>query len=70
MRAMVMGVVAMVSAGVASADTIAYWNFNDSDLTVDGGAGTLTTDFVAANVTYFGGSATNAQGGDPALLNL
>ncbi len=66
MRGLMMGVVVAAAAGVSSADTIAYWNFNDSAnrLGVSTGSGTLTTNFVAANVQYFGGSTSNAQGGD------
>ena len=49
---------------LAQADELAVWNFNDNNLVVDHGAGILTTDFVAANVTYFGGSSVNARQGD------
>ena len=50
----------------ARADEIAIWNFNDSNLTVDRGSGLLTTNFVAANVTYTAGSTVNARQGDTA----
>jgi PEP-CTERM motif-containing protein len=51
---------------VARADEIAVWNFNDSDLIVDHGAGTLTTNFVPANVVYVAGTTMNARQGDAA----
>ena len=49
------------------ADEIAIWNFNDSDLIVDHGSGSLTTNFNLANVLFtLGGTTTNARLGDPA----
>src|SRR6266536_3535378 len=39
-------------ATTAQADEIAIWNFNDSDLIVDRGAGLLTTNFNLANVVF------------------
>jgi hypothetical protein len=51
---------------VAHADEIAVWNFNDNDLIVDHGAGTLTTNFVPANVVFFSDSSLNARQGDAA----
>lgn len=49
------------------ADEIAVWNFNDSNLSVDHGAGTLSTNFNLLNVVFtLGGSTTNARFGDPA----
>jgi hypothetical protein len=49
------------------ADEIAVWNFNNSDLTVSHGAGTLTTNFNLANVLFsFGGTTANARLGDAA----
>ena len=38
--------------GVAQADEIAFWNFSDSNLLVDRGAGTLTTTANPANVIF------------------
>src|ERR1051326_3988699 len=38
------------TAPAALADEIAVWNFNDSDLIVDHGKGTLATNLNAANV--------------------
>lgn len=54
----------------ARADEIAIWNFNDVDLIVDHGAGSLTTSF--PTVGFAAGSLINARQGDPALqaLNL
>ena len=50
-----------------NADEISIWNFNDSDLIVDHGAGTLTTNFNLANVVFtLGGTSLNARQGDPA----
>ncbi len=52
---------------VVRADEIAVWNFNDSDLAVDHGAGTLSTNFNLLNVVFtLGGSTTNARFGDSA----
>jgi hypothetical protein len=50
-----------------NADEIAIWNFNDSDLLVDHGTGTLTTNFNLANVLFTSaGTSTNARQGDAA----
>jgi len=58
--------VLLLGVGVrsASADEIAVWNFNDSDLVVDHGSGTLVTNFVAANVLFAAGTTNNARLGD------
>ena len=49
------------------ADEVAIWNFNDSDLNVDHGSGSLTTNFNLANVVFtLGGSSINARLGDVA----
>ena len=50
------------------ADEIAIWNFNDSDLTVDHGIGSLTTTFPI--VGFAAGTLVNARQGDPALQAL
>ncbi len=53
------------------ADEISIWNFNDSDLNVDHGSGSLTTNFNLANVIFtLGGSSLNARLGDPAGQSL
>ncbi len=54
----------LCSAQAARADEIAIWNFNDSDLLVDHGAGTLTTNFNPLNVLFAAGTLTNARLGD------
>ena len=50
----------------ARADEIAVWNFNDSNLIVDRGAGTVTTNIVAANILFAAGTTNNARQGDVA----
>ena len=54
------------SAPAALADELAIWNFNDSDLIVDHGNGTLTTNFNPANVLFAAGTTNNARLGQPA----
>src|SRR6185503_1616144 len=57
----------LLSASPAHADEVAIWNFNDSDLNVDHGSGTLTTNFNMTNVLFtLGGSTINARLGDVA----
>jgi len=52
---------------IARADEIAVWNFNDSDLIVDHGSGTLTTDVNLTNIVFnLGGTTINARQGDAA----
>jgi hypothetical protein len=46
------------------ADEIAIWNFNDSDLVVDHGTGTLASNFVSANILFAAGTTNNARLGD------
>jgi hypothetical protein len=58
----------LTSALPAKADEIAVWNFNDANLIVDRGQGTLTT--TAANITFLSGTTFNASMGDPAGLAL
>ena len=53
-----------VGVDSASADEIAVWNFNDSDLVVDHGTGTLVSNFVAANIQFAAGTTNNARLGD------
>ena len=50
----------------AVADELAVWNFNDSDLNVDHGSGTLTSNLNVANILFAAGSTNNARLGDPA----
>lgn len=56
--------------GVARADEIALWNFNDMNVIVDRGAGTLTTTANPANVGFSSGLSALAQMGDPAGSSL
>jgi hypothetical protein len=55
-----------VPTRAALADTIAIWNFNDSDLVVDHGAGTLLSNLIPANIGFAAGTTNNARLGDPA----
>ena len=48
----------------AIADELAVWNFNDSNLNVDRGNGTLTTNIIAANILFAAGTTNNARLGD------
>ena len=50
----------------ANADELAVWNFNDSDLNVDHGTGTLTSNINVANILFAAGTTTNARLGDTA----
>jgi hypothetical protein len=52
------------SVNAVFADEIAIWNFNDSDLVVDHGTGTLTSNFVSANILFAAGTTNNARLGD------
>src|SRR5689334_25263702 len=58
------------SAPAVKADEIAVWNFNDANLIVDRGFGTLTTTSNPANLTFLSGTTFNASMGDPAGLAL
>ena len=48
------------------ADELAVWNFNDSDLNVDHGSGTLTSNLNVVNVLFAAGTTNNARLGDTA----
>ena len=56
------------SAAAVKADEIAIWNFNDGNLIVDRGQGTLIT--TATNITFLSGTTFLASMGDPAGLAL
>jgi hypothetical protein len=61
------------SAPAVKADVIAVWNFNDSNLIVDRGQGTLTTTANPANIMFLPGTdfeASTIPIGDPAGLAL
>ena len=60
----------LVGADSASADELAIWNFNDSDLVVDHDTGTLTSNFVVTNILFAAGTTNNARLGDLAGLAL
>ena len=56
----------VASAPVALTDELAVWNFNDSNLNVDHGSGTLSSNFNAVNILFGAGSTNNARLGDTA----
>lgn len=58
------------TAPAALADELAIWNFNDSDLTVDHGNGTLSSNIIAANILFAAGTTNNARLGDTAGQSL
>ena len=45
----------------ALADELAVWNFNDSNLTVDHGSGTLVSNFNPANLLFAAGTTNTAR---------
>ena len=49
----------------ACSDLIAYWHFNDENLTVDQGAGTLISSFLAGDIKHLSGTTINALPGVP-----
>jgi len=54
----------LAASQAALADELAVWNFNDSNLNVDHGAGTLTSNINVANILFAAGTTTNARQGD------
>jgi len=56
----------LCGASSTYANEITIWNFNDSDLLADFGAGTLTSDFNVANILFAAGTTNNARLGAPA----
>ena len=64
--AMPLLVLLLLPSMAVQADEISIWNFNDSDLVVDHGNGTLVTNFNPANVLFAAGTTNNARLGDPA----
>ena len=54
------------AAPAALADELAVWNFNDSNLGVDHGSGTLSSNFNPANMLFAAGTTNNARLGNPA----
>jgi hypothetical protein len=68
LASLVLVVLCLSSASAVKADELAVWNFNDSNLIVDRGQGTLTT--TATNIMFSSGTTFNASMGDPAGLAL
>jgi len=60
----------LAASQAVRADELAIWNFNDSDLNVDHGSGTLTSNFNAVNILFAAGTTNNARQGDPAGQSL
>ncbi|HEY2962612.1 MAG TPA: PEP-CTERM sorting domain-containing protein [Pyrinomonadaceae bacterium] len=58
------------SAPATLADELAIWNFNDSDLNVDHGSGTLLSNLNVANILFAAGTTNNARLGDAAGQSL
>jgi hypothetical protein len=56
----------LAASQAALADELAIWNFNDSDLNVDHGSGTLTSNLNVANILFAAGTTNNARQGDAA----
>lgn len=54
----------VAASQAALADELAVWNFNDSDLNVDHGNGTLTSNIIVANILFAAGTTNNARQGD------
>ena len=54
------------TAPATLADELAVWNFNDSDLIVDHGNGTLSSNLNVANILFAAGTTNNARLGDAA----
>jgi hypothetical protein len=54
------------AAPAAFADELAIWNFNDSDLNVDHGSGTLSSNLNVVNILFAAGTTNNARLGDVA----
>lgn len=53
-----------VASQAAVADELAVWNFNDSDLNVDHGSGTLTSNLNVVNILFAAGTTNNTRLGD------
>ena len=54
----------LAASEAARADELAVWNFNDSNLNVDRGNGTFTSNIIAANILFAAGTTNNARQGD------
>lgn len=68
--------ITLLFASTATADVVAYWNFNtfdadnDSTIAADQGSGTISLSSFAGGVKDFFGSTTNALNGDPRGTSL
>src|SRR5215210_724307 len=60
----------LAASHAAMADELAVWNFNDSNVNVDHGSGTLTSNINAANISFAAGTTNNARQGDAAGQGL
>ena len=60
----------LAASQAARADELAVWNFNDSNLNVDRGNGTLTSNIVVTNILFAAGTTNNARQGDIAGQSL
>jgi hypothetical protein len=58
--------ICFAASHAAVADELAVWNFNDSNLNVDHGSGTLSSNIAAANISFAAGTTNNARQGDTA----
>lgn len=58
------------SSRATLADEIAIWNFNDSNLAVDHGSGTLFSNLNVVNILFAAGTTNNARLGDSAGQSL
>lgn len=54
----------MAASQAALGDELAVWNFNDSNLNVDRGSGTLTSNINVVNLLFAAGTTNNARLGD------
>lgn len=64
---LICAVLILIAASQAAlADELAIWNFNDSDLNVDHGSGTLTSNLNPVNILFAAGTTNNARQGDVA----
>jgi hypothetical protein len=54
----------LAGSQAALADELAVWNFNDSNLNVDHGSGTATSNINVANILFAAGTTNNARQGD------
>jgi len=59
-----------IPAPAALADEIAVWDFNDSNLNVDRGSGTLVSNINVVNLLFAAGTTNNARLGDAAGQSL